>query len=146
MRRDYAGIPQDLISCLLPLLVLVLWSAPLSCLATLQDLSLCVCACACACVYLWASVPSVHDVCVLLIFLLITCSSYYEWRRYLLCIKRFPFTTSNGLHYWSERQWASWTALAACESVREVWLRERKSAPLFTRRAMLASSRLLKDK
>lgn len=54
--------------------------------------------------------------------------------------------TSNVWHYLSERQWASWTALAACKSVRGAWLWERKSALLFTHWAMLTSSRLKKDK
>lgn len=144
MGRDYTGIPQDLISSVL--LLLVLSSVPLSCLATLQDLSLCVCVHVCVRVFIYERVFPVCMVCVLLIFLLITCSSYYEWCRYLLCIKRFPFMTSNVWHYWLERQWASWTVCTACESVREVWLWERKSALLFTHWATIASSRLLKDK
>lgn len=76
MGRNYTGIPQDLISSVLPLLVL--FSAPLSCLATLQDLSLCVCVHVCMCVCLFMSERSQCAWCV--------CLAYFSFSSYVLHI------------------------------------------------------------
>lgn len=92
--------------------------------------------CVCVCLFMGECSQCAWCLCVLLIFLLITCSSYYEWRWYLLSIKRLPFMTSNVWYYWSVSILDGAHSVWKCE--RSLAPRESESALLFTHRATLA--------